>query len=963
MIRSTLITVVLLAVVGCGGDGPTFEDVPPAPPPFDASVARGIQGDYQLTGGGWFLNHAAYSHAYRTAFDRVTVLGIEPVRAHAIRLVQPTGYGPPLAGMEHRLAVGEIEVYQTPGGRTDRYVRDPGRNLARAARWTVDASAPGTRVEWLTDGRLTTGEGNGAWTSPATAVPHWIEGRFATPVTLDQVVIAWPLAEMESPWFGDVAVADGLRSRRIDLEVETDEGWQSVDVSDHRPGGRHDGPLLQEWFGLPTTPASRLAHLDALARGEPRHGLDPHAAAPVPGEVRLDASWRVVVDPSGFGPATSRPGSEPALASLAADDLRTELAALGLGEIEGTVHQTPETAADEMARMSAAGVPAIVLASIEAPPDDLDADVDVAELARLRREASTPGAHAAVVTPTRVWLLGVDPLSLRYAAFHLVERLATRGAPLLPEGTTWRRPAFAPRVAAGVTFGEGGPDDLGFPDGYLRQFVRLGLDGIYLFQAGATTDMVSLLGSSLDPSLTGDEEGVAAYRSLIRRARAQGLGVTWMLTFPGTLPPAVYERYPSIRGDGERPYVICLSTPEGRAVVEDSARRLATRIPGLSAVVVLRSELSHTCGGRLNCPHCLRTTSPEEDPIHAVFTWVRDALHAVDPEVEVIALDWRSGNIPALDEARLPEGISLWARADRLVSGTPENDLRDVAPREGFEALLASHRPGRRIWVETQISHPFPLHAQPEVAAAPLLWQKLATLRERGRAADTPLAIAFGNGSGLAPTPMQELACTTLLWDPLPSRVQALDDVARRWFGSRGAGHAVAAWWHYADAARQHLRFPKYISRRAVNTPPGWPSSALTPSLVASTELLVAGWDRGTAQLQLAAEAAPPDRAAEALRQVRFARSVRTNLVSLGHAAAWYVQVGDVYPSPELLSRIGPSRRTLAEGILRAELENTRMGIDLSIEESWLRTHGFYRHAFGIPARMEKTTTMRRALP
>jgi len=957
MARSSIIPGILLVLAGCGtsDDGPVLEAVPPAPAPFPASVTRGIEGDYQLTGGGWYLNHAAYSHAHRTAFDRVTVLGIEPVRVRAIRIVQPAGYGPPFEGVSDRMALGEIELYASPAGHADRYVRDRSRNLAPAARWSADATAENTYLEWITDGRLRSAEGQGAWASPSTPVPHWIEGRFGAPVTLDQIVITWPLVELESPWFGDVPITEGLRPRRIDVYVETADGWRRVDATDHRPGGRHDGPLLEEWFGLPATPSGRLAHLDALALGEPRHGRDPDAIPAAPDEVVLTDDWLVVADASGFAGAARAPGSDPALVARAAEDLHVELAALGLDV---------RSSDDPLAGHDPA-LPTVVLGALTptADADRLLAGIPPDALAAIRAEATAPGAYGIVVTSTRVWCLGVDPLAVRYAVFRLVERLATRGAPVLTAGSEWRRPAFAPRIASGVAFGDGGPDDLGFPDGYLRQFVRMGLDGVYLFQAGAVTDVVGLLGSDLDPALDGDSDAIAAYGNLVRRARAQGLGVTWMLTFPGTLPPAVYARHPTIRGDGEKPYVICLSTPEGRRVVEDSARRLVTRIPGLAGVVVLRSELSHTCGGRLSCPHCLRTTTPETDPIEAVVTWVRNAIHGVDPDVEVIALDWRSGNIPPLEEARLPAGFSMWARSDRLVAGTPETDLRDVAPRAGFEALLSDHRAGRKLWVEVQLSHPFPLHAQPEVAALPLLWAKLVALRDRAAAVDVTLGICVGNGSGLAPTPMQEFGCSALFWDPLPPRAEALDEVARRWFGSGGAPDAVAAWWAFSDAIRDHARFPKYLSRRALNTPPGWSSSILTPSLVASQELLVAGWDRGLTALEAAVDHAPPDRSAAAARQLRLARSVRSNLVSLGHAAAWRVQVGDASPSPEHLARLDPATRERAGAILRDELGATREGVDLAIEESWLRTHGFYRHAFGIPARMEKTAGMRRALP
>ena len=168
-------------------------------------------------------------------------------------------------------------------------------------------------------------------------------------------------------------------------------------------------------------------------------------------------------------------------------------------------------------------------------------------------------------------------------------------------------------------------------------------------------------------------------------------------------------------------------------------------------------------------------------------------------------------------------------------------------------ATLRGHQPERRLWVEGQISHPFPTHAQPELAVADLVWDKWARLREVAttQPPGSPLlGFAAGNGSGFFPSPTTDLILRTLMWDPLPDRETALNDVATRWFGSRAATAVRTAWWTFSQALREHARFEKYLTRRAWIQPPGIRHPDLNADQLASLRALCSEWADGVSILE-----------------------------------------------------------------------------------------------------------------
>jgi hypothetical protein len=291
-----------------------------------------------------------------------------------------------------------------------------------------------------------------------------------------------------------------------------------------------------------------------------------------------------------------------------------------------------------------------------------------------------------------------------------------------------------------------------------------------------------------------------------------------------------------------------------------------------------------------------------------------------------------------------------------MANGSPENDIRDVVPSAEARDLMRRSPPGQRAWIEIQPSHPFPFHAQPEVAAADLYWRKLAGLRELS---SRPLAICGGNGSGFAPTPMQDLVYRTLLWDPLPSKQDALVEVATRWFGPEAAGTVVDGWMQLSHALRAHTSIRKYVSRMVIVQPPGSDPELVGAAAGQEAKILLSSWRDGVATLASAAPHVSAHRQQHFDDALVWARAVEENLQLIVCAAEWADHFGDL----DLASThtLHADERAHARDILARDLAATRTLMEIAIDHSWLRAHGYYRNWFSLPVLRDREKAVQTA--
>ncbi len=930
-IRATMTLSAALALPACDQSIPPIPEAP-APRPLAPMtlVDRSVQGERGVFGGTWWYDAEPHSVRYNDAFSKLSVFRFDDVTVDAIAIEQPSALGPPFEGYTDRLAIAEIEAYRRDDPTS--YVRDDG-DLARAATVTGSSTAPGTSIERVHDGRLIAEDADSTalWRTIPGPGSHWIRLAWARPTTLNQLVCYWPIVMQSGRWIGDPSAHEGLRPELVRLWACRDGSWTLLSATEEGPDARYDRYFLKELLDGAVAPSSRLSHMDLLSDWQHLDGPSPGAAGD--SETPIGSDWVIALPPDADTPIR-----------LAADELSTMLMrTFGV-----------ETVVDSSGAHDAAHT--IAFGLLQSPPPGWERAVSEADRERVRVRCDRAESHAIVTTPERVFAIGVDAIGVRFAACRIVEWLETRGLPALPRGVRTWSPRVSPRIMSGVSFGRGGPDHLGFPDAYLSLMARNYLDAIYLFQSIPFLDVTQVVGSEL-AGVIGDVHKRERMRHLMARARTHGLGTYWCVALPGAYSPSFFERHPEVRGGNVAPHVVCLSTELGEALVRESTRRILETFPDLTGLVVLRNEFSHTCGGRANCSNCVAETTPATDPNQRVFAWIVEEVRAAGSALDVVAFDWRAGGLPAPDPSRLPIEVDLWVRPGPIARETPENDVRVVRVEPELGAQLES-RGARRVWVEDQLTHAFPMHAVPELAVPELYaarWQALFDVASRDREA-APIAFAGGNGSGFLPTPMTDYALRELFWETGESEDEKLDRVAARWFGLEAVPAVRRAWWTFADAFRSHARFPKYVSRHALREPITTLSPEITAEMWSSLRLTSAEWDDGLAALDEALSSCPPNRRRVAAWSEGFARAVSLSLRSLCNAAGirdgW--DRGQTAGSRDEAERAARQRRRMVE----AELLNTRAYITLVHDRSEMRQHPFYRDAFSLPVLLEKLATI-----
>ncbi len=928
-------------------DPPPLAHKLPAPnAPLPTRTQPGIQGDYRMTGTDWTLDHHAYTATYRYAFARLSVFSAPLTSCDALRITQPAGYGAPLSGYDKTFAIAEIELYRRQDSEVDRYRHDPAADLLATTgitRIRSDGNLHGLGPEHVVDDRVVARMGTDHWASEPSPGDHWIQFDLDASLEWNQLVVYWPVENRKAGWPLDPPGLEGLRSQRIVVQARHDGEWATVPLREIQPAGLHDGHFLQEALLLDQLPEARLAHLETFRLWPP--SLSRNAAlAPDHDEIEIDGTWSIEL-----------PSGSSDLVRLAAEELRHTLTtSMSCGEIAIRDLRNEDEIPPSHGR--------VVLITLNDAPESFLSRFTPDEKRRIADIEATPQAYAIDVGDREIWVLGADSLGSRYGACRIEERMRNRRAPFLRRGLEVRWPAFRPRISASMFFGAGGPDRLGFPDWYLSQMVHSYLDGIYIFQPGPYLDVVSIVGSDLDRSLRPDSTKIRQLRGLVRRAHRQGLGVYFCVTLPGTLPSDVYRRHPEIRGGSEHPYVICLSTPEGKALIEESVSHLLRDVPGLAGLVILRSEMSQSCGGTGACERCRAAPAGSVDPAQAIFGWALDAAHAIDPEVEIIAFDWRAGALNAPSERELPHAVSWWTRPDSL-SESPENSLARIVPFDDFQELARTHHPRRRIWVEEQISHPFPLHAIPEVGVPHIFWHKISALRRlmsEQPEGSPPFGFGVGNGSGFGPYAMQDLVYRRLLWEPLGSLEDEIGDLATRWYGPEGAGDAVAAWSEFSDAILAYGVFDKYLPRFALMAPPWIYDGSLANLTTDDVKRLCAGWEQGLTTLRAALEKSDADHQMPAGANFTMADATFRALTSLRIAAEWSELAEGFNPlAPE--ERLAESKRAKLASLVRTERENTRKTVEIFTRESVFRTHPYYRNWFTLPVVVKKLRSLEAA--
>jgi hypothetical protein len=874
-----------MAVIGCS----TEPGAPEVGHRIPASVQPGVTGKYEVVGGDWTVDWRAYTSRYARSFAIASRWDLEPTDATTLRVVQPRHGGSPIGDRADRFALTELVVLARTAP------SQPPQDVTRRCR--IRASSNEHLLHHATDGHLAAFEEEGrGWVSDTLDVEHWIELDLPRSLAVTSVILYWPLTHQPGPWLLDPPRDAGLRAERLRFEAVAPGGSTVLASAEVGPPELYDGVFLRQRHELQETPTPSLEHARTFALPPP----GPNAP-----ELLRRHRWRL-------------------------QDHRSPL----MGEAMARVITLLGDRVTEL--------PPVVAGTWDA----LAAHPAAATLSRPSREAmATPHGSLIVAHNDSVLVLGADSLGVVFGLFRL-EKLIGDGEAVRERAWT---PRFTPRAVCSYFPLLGGPDGMGFPQDYLWQILRSGGDAIYLFQAGPyLNDPVSIVGNPFGGEPGPDEGKIESLNGLVDRCRRLGIGVYVCLTLPGVMPPAFFDAHPEVRGnEAMGPYALCVSDPTVQRLIREGVRSLATAVPGLAGIVTLRSEVNQTCGGRGRCSRCARADAPPDDPVDLVFMLAEEGVAQAGAATRIIAFDWRAGNLSAPEIGWLNPTVDLWLRPDSLAT-TAESTLLRTRPHVETAPLLAACRDAdRRVWIELQVSHPFPLHNVPEVSVPFVFADKIARVRALADSIGVgKLAFAMGNGSGFAPWPMQQLVLEELLWDVVPEDGSPIERIARRWYGPSASKHAVAVWERLSRETPAGCRFDKYLSRFCSMAPPGTFDAQIDDDAFARLNHLVSVWERAHQDLvHLQENVVDADHRATSQIDIDHVEAALVVLRSVRSCADWSRRFGK-RPPHELTG--SPGDILAARRIIEGEAENAERHVALAMRDPSLRMHPFWRNWFRL---------------
>ncbi len=471
-----------------------------------------------------------------------------------------------------------------------------------------------------------------------------------------------------------------------------------------------------------------------------------------------------------------------------------------------------------------------------------------------------------------------------------------------------------------------------YPDGLLQRLSNVGINGVWLH---AVLRDLAPGGTAFPEFGAGHEARLANLRALVERARKFGVGVYLYINEPRAMPAAFFKDRPEMAGVQEGGFTaLCTSHPVVRQWMGDALAHVFREVPGLGGIyAITASENLTNCashGAWHACAHCKDRSDGE---ILAEVVGVLDeGVHRGNPKANVLISDWGwrgHGDAPDII-ARLPKSVCLMSVSEwnlpiergGVKSSVGEYSISAVGPGpRAQQHWKAAQDAGLKAGTEIQFNNTCEIASIPYLPVMDLVAEHCQKLR----AAAKLDAMLIGWTMGGYPSPnfalAREISCA-----PMPDTQAALDAVARERFGEAGAPHARKAWSLMSEAYRE---YPFHIS--VVYTSPvqwgpanplypvktgysatmwglpydnldGWRGPYPPEVFAAQFEKIALGWQPGLAELRAAADAAPPDRRAEAQADLRLAKAAAIHFQSVANQAH-FVRARDALaaaPTPTL---------------------------------------------------------------
>jgi hypothetical protein len=503
-----------------------------------------------------------------------------------------------------------------------------------------------------------------------------------------------------------------------------------------------------------------------------------------------------------------------------------------------------------------------------------------------------------------------------------------------------------------------------YPDALLRDLAGQGINGVWMHVL-----LRDLAPGGVDfPEFgAGHEQRLRNLAQLVRRAGRFGIGVYLYVNEPRAMPAAFFRDRPGMAGVQEGDYAaFCTSDPRVRRWLTDALAHVFREVPDLAGVLTITASenLTH-CASHHNqqaCPRC-RDRDPA-DILAEVNAAIETGVHRGSPNARVIAWDWGWPDdvAPRVIE-RLPKSVWLQSVSEWSLplsrggvrTTVSEYSLSAVGPGPRATKHWALARAaGLRTSAKVQVNNTWELSAVPYLPVMDLVAEHCTNLSTVGV---DGLMLSWTLGG--YPSPNLEVARRlTTTANPAPARDRVLDDVAREHFGPAGAAHARKAWTLFSGAMREYpfdghvvyncpvqlgpanLLYPRPTGYAAtmVGFPyddvKAWAGPYGPEVLAAQFDKVAAGWEQGLKELAAAADAAPPDRAAAAHKDVGVARAAVLHFRSVANQARFVLARDALAARPEL---VGDQRQRVKSKFRAAateELANAKAHFRLTRRDS-----------------------------
>jgi hypothetical protein len=377
-----------------------------------------------------------------------------------------------------------------------------------------------------------------------------------------------------------------------------------------------------------------------------------------------------------------------------------------------------------------------------------------------------------------------------------------------------RESAFSPRFCYSyfALYGDPLMDDRTdpFPDAYLGRLAAAGVNGVWLQAV-----LYKLFPFPWDESLSeGYETRLANLAKLVARARRHGVGVYLYLNEPRAMPMPFFDAHADLKGVVEGDHAaLCTSVPEVRAFIRDAVASICKAVPDLAGFfTITASENLTTCWSHFRgqtCPRCA-----ERGPVAVVAelnALIQEVVSQAGSGTQLIAWDWgwaddwTEGIVAALPKDVSLMSVSEWSipiRRGGVDSVVGEYSISEVGPgpRAQRHWAIARNR-GMKTIAKIQANNTWELSSVPYIPALENVAEHAANLRDAhvdglmlgwtlGGYPSPNLDVVAEVGSSARPTPQQ-----------------ALETVARRWYGE-AAPAVSSAWRGFSTAFRE---FPFHI--------------------------------------------------------------------------------------------------------------------------------------------------------